>query len=160
MQNELVKFTKHYKTKHQGHVLTWDHALGTATLTAQFRDGPKDLSVGLFQAVVLLLFNESDELKLGEIRAATRMEDAELKRTLQSLACGKKRVLKKTPIGREVGEGDTFKFNVGFDDPHPKIHINSIQAKVTVRRCCGYCCCCFPPSPLPPFFFNPQNAIC
>ena len=60
-------------------------------------------------------------------------DDAELKRTLQSLACGKKRVLKKYPAGKEVENGDVFSFNVDFEDPHPKIHINSIQTKVLVR---------------------------
>jgi cullin-4 len=55
-----------------------------------------------------------------------------LKRTLQSLACGKKRVLKKSPVGREVEEDDVFRFNADFTDPRPKVHINSIQVKETV----------------------------
>ena len=59
-------------------------------------------------------------------------DDEELKRTLQSLACAKKRVLKKLPQGREVNNSDVFRFNADFDDPHPKVHINSIQAKVSV----------------------------
>jgi hypothetical protein len=59
-------------------------------------------------------------------------EDGELRRTLQSLACGKKRVLKKVPMGKDVNDHDTFHFNADFDDPHAKVHINSIQAKVTV----------------------------
>ena len=60
------------------------------------------------------------------------IEDVELRRTLQSLACGKKRVLKKSPMGREVEDGDVFRFNAEFTDPRPKIHINSIQVKETV----------------------------
>jgi len=56
-----------------------------------------------------------------------------LRRTLQSLACGKKKVLKKLPVGRDVGDSDVFRFNPDFDDPRAKVHINSIQAKVTVR---------------------------
>lgn len=35
----------------------------------------------------------------------------ELKRTLQSLACGKVRVLVKHPKGRDVNESDSFSFN-------------------------------------------------
>jgi cullin-4 len=42
-------------------------------------------------------------------------------------------VLKKIPAGRDVDDGDTFRFNADFEDPRPKIHINSIQAKVSVR---------------------------
>jgi cullin-4 len=51
---------------------------------------------------------------------------------LQTLACGKKKVLKKLPLGKDVNDGDVFKFNADFDDPHAKVHINSIQAKVSV----------------------------
>lgn len=57
----------------------------------------------------------------------------ELRRTLQSLACGKKKVLKKIPPGRDVNTEDVFRFNADFEDPRAKVHINSIQAKVTVR---------------------------
>ncbi len=60
-------------------------------------------------------------------------EDAELRRVLQSLACGKKKVLKKVPAGKDVNDDDVFRFNADFDDPHSKIHINSIQVKVSVR---------------------------
>lgn len=41
------------------------------------------------QAVVLMLFSDADRLTLSEIRAASSLEDKELRRTLQSLACGK-----------------------------------------------------------------------
>ncbi len=49
------------------------------------------------QTVVLMLFNDADALSLDEIAAATGIEDRELRRTLQSLACGKQRVLTKEP---------------------------------------------------------------
>jgi hypothetical protein len=48
------------------------------------------------------------------------------------LACGKKRVLKKRPAGKDVNDEDVFVFNDAFDDPRAKIHINSIQVKETV----------------------------
>jgi cullin-4 len=48
------------------------------------------------------------------------------------LACGKKRVLKKIPSGRDVNNTDLFRFNADFTDPRPKVHINSIQVKETV----------------------------
>src|ERR1700722_2944720 len=145
MQDELTSYTEFYKKKHQGHKLYWDHTLGTATLKAQFSAGPKDLSVSLYQAIVLLLFNNVDELSYNEILEQTHMlvgsddasevlvpDEEELKRTLQSLACGKKRVLKKIPPGRDVDEDDIFRFNPDFTDTRSKVHINSIQVKETV----------------------------
>ena len=49
------------------------------------------------QAVVLMLFNDVDSLSLTDIRDASGIEDKELRRTLQSLACGRIRVLNKEP---------------------------------------------------------------
>jgi cullin-4 len=73
MQAELTKYSAFYKAKHQGHKLEWDYALGTAELRARFKAGTKDLSVSLYQAVVLLLFNETTELLFTEILEQTRM---------------------------------------------------------------------------------------
>lgn len=55
--------------------------------------------------------------------------------TLQSLALGNKRVLKKRAAGKDVLETDVFYFNADFTDARQKIHINSIQVKETVRSC-------------------------
>lgn len=60
-------------------------------------------------------------------------DDGELQRTLQSLACGKKRVLRKQPAGKDVNITDVFHFNADFTDSRFQVHINSIQAKETVR---------------------------
>ena len=73
MQDELTKYTTFYKAKHQGHKLDWDHALGTVSLRAHFAAGEKELSVSLYQAVVLLLFNDAEEVGFGEIRTLTRI---------------------------------------------------------------------------------------
>ena len=44
-----------------------------------------------------MLFNDAEALSLTDIKEATGIEDKELRRTLQSLACGKIRVLNKEP---------------------------------------------------------------
>lgn len=67
-----------------------------------------------------------------EIKAATNIEDGELRRTLQSLACGKARVLKKEPKGRDVADNDRFIFNGEFTNKLFRIKINQVQMKETV----------------------------
>lgn len=47
------------------------------------------------QTVVLMLFNDAEKLSFQDIKDSTSIEDKELRRTLQSLACGKVRVLQK-----------------------------------------------------------------
>jgi len=73
MAEQLMKYDAFYKSKHSGRVLDWEHSLGTATLKARFAKGYKELSVSLFQAVVLLLFNDADELSYSEISESVRM---------------------------------------------------------------------------------------
>ncbi|KAI0249475.1 Cullin-4B [Lactifluus subvellereus] len=131
MQRELDAFATFYSEKHQGHKIEWNHALGTVTLRARFAAGQKELSVSLYQAIVLLLFNDMTEIQFADVKLHTDIEDAELRRTLQSLACGKKKVLKKRPAGKDVNDEDVFLFNDAFEDPRAKVHINSIQVKGT-----------------------------
>ncbi|KAK0204245.1 Cullin-4B [Desarmillaria ectypa] len=134
MQEQLNIFTKFYDQKHQGRKLVWDHALGTVILKTRFDVGSKDLSLSLYQTIIMLLFADVDEVSFTDIKAQTRMDDVELRLTLQSLACGKKKVLLKIPPGKDVKDGDKFRFNVAFTDPRQKIHINSIQAKVSEQE--------------------------
>jgi len=62
------------------------------------------------------------------------MEIGELKRTMQSLSCGKVRALIKNPKGREVDDEDVFHFNKEFKQKLFRIKINSIQMKETVEE--------------------------
>ena len=130
----MSDFETHYKTKHNGRKLTWKHSLAHCQLKAKFPKGNKELVVSGFQAIVLLLFNDiaSDAtLSYADIQASTGLSDAELKRTLQSLACAKYRVLTKSPKGRDVNSTDTFAYNPTFQDPKLRIKINQIQLKET-----------------------------
>lgn len=125
-------FNEFYLSKHSGRKLQWQPTLGHCVLKAAFKGNvKKELQVSLFQALVLLLFNNHDELSLEDIKSNTGIEDTELRRTLQSLACGKARVLQKTPRGREVVDGDMFQFNVDFINKLFRIKINQIQMKET-----------------------------
>jgi len=55
-----------------------------------------------------------------------------LKRTLQSLACGKARVLHKVPKGKEINTTDSFVFADDFKHKLYRIKINQIQMRETV----------------------------
>ncbi|KPI38341.1 Cullin-4A [Cyphellophora attinorum] len=128
------KFDGHYTAKHSGRKLTFKHALAHCQLRANFPKGRKELVVSGFQAIVLLLFNDvasTAHLSYDDLSKATGLSDAELKRTLQSLACAKYRVLTKHPKGRDVNTTDTFSFSTGFQDPKMRIKINQIQLKET-----------------------------
>jgi cullin-4 len=71
MQSELDEFAAFYVEKHQGHKIEWSHALGTVSLRAHFAAGQKELSVSLYQAVVLLLFNDMTEIPFSDVKLHT-----------------------------------------------------------------------------------------
>jgi len=123
-----------YLSKHSGRRLVWQHSLGHSTLRARFPLGQKELLVSAYQTVVLLLFNDTESLSFPDIKEATAMDDKELRVTLQSLACGKIRVLRKNPKGRDIHDGDTFTFNTEFHNKLLRIKINSIQMKETTEE--------------------------
>ena len=58
-------------------------------------------------------FNEKEEVSFDEMRQSTGIEEEELKRTLQSLACGKARVITKKPASKDVEKTDLFQFHGG-----------------------------------------------
>uniref|UniRef100_A0AAX7VNZ2 Cullin-4B n=1 Tax=Astatotilapia calliptera TaxID=8154 RepID=A0AAX7VNZ2_ASTCA len=135
---EMVRLQEIFKTfylgKHSGRKLQWQSTLGHCVLKAEFKEGKKELQVSLFQTLVLLMFNEGEEFTLEEIKVATGIEDSELRRTLQSLACGKARVLTKIPKSKDVEDGDKFSCNDDFKHKLFRIKINQIQMKETVEE--------------------------
>eukprot|EP00127_Corallochytrium_limacisporum_P004725 Clim_evm79s172 gene=Clim_evmTU79s172 len=127
-------FTNFYLSKHGGHggrQLTWTYQSDRCTLKARFPKGDKELQVSLFQALILLQFNDRDTVSFKDLLSATGMEDKTLRTQLQSLACAKVRPLIKEPKGRDVEDDDVFHFNDKFENKHVKVKINQIQMKET-----------------------------
>ncbi|KAI1085813.1 Cullin-domain-containing protein [Whalleya microplaca] len=133
---QIEQFEAYYVNKHTGRRLSWKHSLAHCVVKAQFNKGPKELLVSAYQAVVLTLFNQVEDKQDGvlsyqQISEYTGLTGGDLDRTLQSLACGKVRVLTKHPKGRDVKPTDTFTVTKNFVDPKYRVKINQIQLKET-----------------------------
>ncbi|OLL25995.1 Cullin-4 [Neolecta irregularis DAH-3] len=134
LSRDLEIFKQHYKEKSPNKNLEFRHALDYCVVTANLPRGTKELHVSLFQGAVLLLFNNVEDgnvLTYEDIQGATSLADQELIRTMQSLSCGKFRILTKSPKGKEVKPDDTFQLNESFTDKQFRIKINQIQLKET-----------------------------
>ncbi|KLT44674.1 ubiquitin-protein ligase [Cutaneotrichosporon oleaginosum] len=136
LQSSIDTFSEWYTTQHKNRVLSWRHQLGTVTLTARFDSGKYEVGVSLFQAIVLLQFNDEDVLDFTELKSRTGIEASELTRTLQSLSLGRKgtRVLIKRPAGKEVEPTDKFAFNKAFTSERMKFKINQIQQDLSAEE--------------------------
>ncbi|KAJ1721042.1 hypothetical protein LPJ53_004394 [Coemansia erecta] len=132
----IEKFTSHYLRFHSGRRLTWQYAMGNADLKVHFRSRTHELNVSTYQMIVLMLFVDGEQdvsLTTEQIHAQTRIPSESLSRHLQSLACGKYRVLIKTPMSREISPSDVFQFNSGFKSPQYRIRIPVISARNNVE---------------------------
>jgi len=134
MSRSLAAFNAFYKKKHSNRKLEWNHSLGTVTLGAYFESGEKELSVSLYQAIILLLFQNENKMSYKEILLRSGLRPRDAIPTLQSLALGKFRVLIKRPGGKDVLETDEFLFNAKVEEKRRNIHIPSIQQQETVEE--------------------------
>ncbi|XP_043694539.1 cullin-4-like [Telopea speciosissima] len=127
-------FNEFYLEKHKRRCLTLIRSLGLCVLKAKFPIGEKELKVPLFQAIVLMFFIDAQKLSFQDIKDSSDIENKELRKTLQSLACEKLCVLRKIPVGRNVRDNDSFVFNKEFSSPHDNIKVNPIQMEYFLKE--------------------------
>ncbi|RDB26053.1 Cullin-3 [Hypsizygus marmoreus] len=133
MEKACKSFEQFYLSRHSGRRLTWQPSLGNADVRVAFKAKTIELNVSTFALIILLQFQDLEDdgfLTFTELQEATRIDDNDLQRHLQSLACAKYKVLKKHPPGREVERDDSFSFNADFTSTLLKIKIGTISSKV------------------------------
>jgi len=131
---EQNSFASFYQDHYKGRVLTWHQGLGNCILKANFPQGVKELQLSIPQALTLLQFNDSTEKTYGELRHATGLDDMNLVRALQSLACGKVSILVKNPKGREISVKDHFSYNSEFASKHNRIRISAVSERDAIEE--------------------------
>lgn len=132
LSNLQEKFTDFYKKKYSGRNLQWQPGLGHCLVKGIIdSNNIKEFQVSLYQTLVLLLFNNKDEISYEDIYESTKIDENELKRTLQSLACGKVPILLKSTKGVEITQEEIFSFNKDFKHKLCRIKINQVQLKET-----------------------------
>jgi cullin-4 len=132
-------FKKFYLSKHSGRRLTWLHSLTGCVLKCDFPSGAKEISLTLYQALVMLLFNTQHTLTYTHISEQTSIPQVDLIRVLQSLSCAKLQILTKTTPGSKWKKTvntalDTFSVNEEFSSPLFRLKIPMVQEKAVVEK--------------------------
>lgn len=83
---------------------------------------------------MLFLFNDVDTLTYKDIEEGTGVTGQDLNRLLQSLSCGKVRVLSKSPVSKDVKPEDEFTFDPHFTDARYRIRLNAFQMKESTEE--------------------------
>ena len=61
------KYISWYKTKFSNRVLSWVHSSSRSTVMFNTNSGVKELEASLYQALILLLFNQDESLTFSEL---------------------------------------------------------------------------------------------
>ncbi|KAI8337609.1 cullin-4-like protein [Chlamydoabsidia padenii] len=132
----LNAYQSFYTSRFKGRKLIWRNSLGSCVVKSHFPKGTKEISVSLFQTIVLLLFNDKSKptWEYKDIDATTNLDHKELKRVLQSLSCGDHKLLLKQPPNDIIADNDTFAYNSDFTASTVRLKINSIQQEQSVEE--------------------------
>ncbi|CAG0900872.1 unnamed protein product, partial [Darwinula stevensoni] len=122
LEDYIPEVEEFYKSKHSGRKLQWHHHMANGTITFGNAVGRFDLDVTTFQMAVLFAYNQRphDKISLENLRLATQLPDAELRRTLWSLVSFpkvKRQVLLYEPevsSAKDFTEGSLFWVNQEF----------------------------------------------
>lgn len=79
--------------------------------------------------VILLLFNDRETLSYKELREASNIPIADLKRNLVALSSAKYKILEKEPDNKKVEDSDSFTFNAKFRSKLFRVKVMSVQQK-------------------------------
>lgn len=121
-------FAKYYLSKHHGRSLVWLNGQGLCTMRAKFAKSSKELLVSTCQAVVLMLFNDTNSHTYNDIKTASGISDEEeLKRTVLSL--WKHKILIKEGQNKTIEADSIFNLNVNLKTKQYRIVVNQIQIK-------------------------------
>ncbi|KAM9918695.1 hypothetical protein OXX59_008476 [Metschnikowia pulcherrima] len=116
LKSILKDFEVLFGSNEKRKVLDWkSFMLHQITFTAHFAAGPKELEVNLSQAVVLMLFEESDVMSITQILESTKMGERLLRRVLGTLSTSRYPILQMS--------GDLVSFNDSFTDKSSKIKL-------------------------------------
>ncbi|XP_077597144.1 cullin-5 isoform X2 [Stigmatopora nigra] len=111
-----------YKKNHSGRKLHWHHLMSNGIITFKNEVGQYDLEVTTFQLAVLFAWNQRprERISFENLKLATELPDAELRRTLWSLVAFpklKRQVLSYEPAvssPKDFAEGTLFYVNQEF----------------------------------------------
>lgn len=139
-------FKAYYLRERNGRKLTWLGYLGNADIRCAFpktvgKEGTAglqrreyDVTVTTYGMLILLLFNElaeGESLSFEEIQQRTNIPTADLIRNLHTLSVvPKAKVLNKSPISKDIKQGDSFSFNIAFYSKMRKIKAPVIAGQV------------------------------
>nr|XP_023664828.1 cullin-5-like isoform X1 [Paramormyrops kingsleyae] len=121
LEDLIPEAEEFYKKNHSGRKLHWNHLMSNGIITFKNEVGQYDLEVTTFQLAVLFAWNQrpKERISFENLKLATELPDAELRRTLWSLVAFpklKRQVLSyEPPVASPKDFSDATLFHVNQD---------------------------------------------
>ncbi|KAK8052100.1 Cullin 1 [Apiospora rasikravindrae] len=125
VQDDLNRFTRFYKNKHDGRKLTWLWQLCKGEVKTSYcksQKTPYTFQVSVYQMAILLLFNDKDVHSYEDIASITQLTPDALDGALGILV--KAKVLLQKPDSTKPGAGQTYHLNYDFKNKKIRINLN------------------------------------
>lgn len=133
--SEMCKsYQEFYINKHSGRRLGWQFNMGHVDIRANGFERKYELNVSTYQACILMLFNDAQQLSYKDIFETTQIPASELKRSLFALCVKSKnydRVLSKSDEGNILTDNTMFSPNPGFKSKLIRVRIAVVRLKET-----------------------------
>jgi len=117
-------FSKYYALRFSQRKLTWVHSASTVSIQAIWKHRTHELNMSMFQAAILLLFNERNVIGIDTISSSLGLTESQTKTALAGLSLSKYKILLKN-------DQNMYSVNETFSEKLIKISIPNAQAKVT-----------------------------
>ncbi len=112
-----------YKNKHSGRHLNWLHGQCSALVNPNFTEKPYGFTTTVYQAAVMMLFNEHESLTFAQIGEYTNLSVKELTIQLKYLCNPKQRILNKTKLkDPKFTPDEAITVNPGFKNASLKLN--------------------------------------
>ncbi|KAI7880942.1 Cullin-domain-containing protein, partial [Lichtheimia hyalospora FSU 10163] len=85
LEKSVSQFEQFYGQHHSGRKLLWQWNLARGELRVNFLDRPYEIQMGLYQMVLLLLFNDTLSLTVADIVQQSSLSEADVLRSLKPL---------------------------------------------------------------------------
>lgn len=131
LEQMKASFGTFYTGLYSGRNLSWAYNFGSIDIRIQFEKKIHELNMSFYCGLVVLLFEEHEELTFEQIEILTKIPQQDLVRSLQSVAVAPRtRILTKKPMSKDIKPMDVFTFNYAFTAPMTKVKVLTVANKV------------------------------
>ncbi|KAH3669095.1 hypothetical protein WICMUC_005059 [Wickerhamomyces mucosus] len=125
------QFNQYYSDLYSGRNLSWLYNFGTIDIRIKFNKKIHELNCPTYCGIIILLFEDIEELTFKQIKELTKIPNSDLIRSLLSISVAPRtRILTKSPMSKEIKDDDIFKFNHNFSAPMTKVKILTVINKI------------------------------